>query len=146
MLPGSHFLHMSIGILLVTHPGIGNAMLSTASRLLAVCPTRIRCLDVPVDANTDAILEQASREMLDLDDGEGVLVLTDAYGSTPSNIACQLAEHHYARVVSGLNLPMLMRIFNYFTEDLDTLSRKAVNGGVRSIQSYAAGSNGGSSE
>lgn len=129
---------MSIGILLMTHPGVGAALLATASRLLAVCPTRIRCLDVPVDANTDTILMQASKEMLDLDDGEGVLVLTDAYGSTPSNIACRLAEDHYAKVVSGLNLPMLIRVFNYFTEDLDTLSRKAVKGGIRGIQAFDA--------
>ena len=129
---------MSIGILLMTHPGVGNALLTTASRLLAVCPTRIRCLDVPVDANTDTILMQASREMLELDDGEGVLVLTDAYGSTPSNIACRLAEEHLATVVSGLNLPMLIRVFNYVTEDLETLSRKAVKGGIRGIQAFDA--------
>ena len=129
---------MSIGILLMTHPGVGAALLATASRLLAVCPTRIRCLDVPVDANTDTILMQASKEMLNLDDGEGVLVLTDAYGSTPSNIACRLAEDHFAKVVSGLNLPMLIRVFNYFTEDLDTLSRKAVKGGIRGIQAFDA--------
>ena len=132
---------MSIGILLMTHPGVGTALLATASRLLAVCPTRIRCLDVPVDANPDTILMQASREMLELDDGEGVLVLTDAYGSTPSNIACRLAEDHFAKVVSGLNLPMLIRVFNYFTEDLDTLSRKAVKGGIRGIQAFDAGDN-----
>jgi len=122
----------------MTHPGVGTALLATASRLLAVCPTRIRCLDVPVDANTDTILMQASKEMLDLDDGEGVLVLTDAYGSTPSNIACRLAEDHFAKVVSGLNLPMLIRVFNYFTEDLETLSRKAVKGGIRGIHAYDA--------
>ena len=101
---------------------------------------RIRCLDVPVDANTETILERASREMLALDDGEGVLVLTDAFGSMPSNIACRLTEEHFARVVSGLNLPMLIRVFNYFTEDLDTLSRKAVNGGARGIHTFTAGS------
>lgn len=132
---------MSIGILLMTHPGVGTAQLATASRLLAVCPTRIRCLDVPVDANTETILKHASREILRLDDGGGVLVLTDAYGSTPSNIACKLAEDHFARVVSGLNLPMLIRVFNYFTEDLDTLSDKAIEGGIRGIQVFDAGTN-----
>jgi PTS system mannose-specific IIA component len=120
----------------MTHPGVGSALLTTASRLLAVCPTRIRCLDVPVDANTETILMQASGEMLELDDGEGVLVLTDAYGSTPSNIACRLAENHFTKVVSGINLPMLIRVFNYFTEDLDTLSHKAVEGGIRGIQAF----------
>ncbi len=129
---------MSIGILLITHPGVGTVLLSTVSQLLAVCPTRVSCLDVPVDVNTEVILERAAREMLNLDDGEGVLVLTDAYGSTPSNIACRLTEDHYAKVVSGINLPMLIRVFNYFTEDLDSLSRKASEGGTRGIQTYDA--------
>lgn len=122
----------------MTHPGVGTALLTTASRLLAACPTRIKCLDVPVDTNTESILKQAASEILNLDDGEGVLVLTDAYGSTPSNIACQLTGNHYAKVVSGLNLPMLIRVFNYFTEDLDTLSHKAAEGGIRGIQTFDA--------
>jgi len=129
---------MSIGILLITHPGVGSSLLTTASRLLSACPTRIKCLDAPVDSNTTVILEQACKEMIDLDEGEGVLVLTDAYGSTPSNIACQLTENHYAKVVSGLNLPMLIRVFNYFTENLDTLSQIASEGGIRGIQIYDA--------
>lgn len=111
-------------------------MLSTASRLLAACPTAIKCLEVPVDANTEVILNKASKEILSLDDGEGVLILTDAYGSTPSNIACQMTKHHHTSVVSGLNLPMLIRVFNYFTEDLDSLSQKAVEGGCRGIQAH----------
>jgi len=129
-------ISMSIGILLITHPGVGSALLTTASRLLAACPTRIKCLDVPLDANPESIFRHAAREVLNLDDGDGVLILTDAYGSTPSNIACQLTEDHYARVVSGLNLPMLIRVFNYFTEDLDTLSHKAAEGGIRGIQTF----------
>lgn len=132
---------MSTGILLITHPGIGTALLSTASRLLDTCPPRIKCLDVPVDANPETMLTRASRRVLELDDGEGVLVLTDAYGSTPSNIACQLTKSHHAKVVSGLNLPMLIRVFNYFSENLDSLSHKAVGGGTRGIQTYDADAN-----
>ena len=61
--------------------------------------------------------------------GDGVLVLTDLYGSTPSNIACKLRRHGHVRVVSGVNLPMLIRVLNYPDLDLDSLKEKALSGG-----------------
>ena len=84
--------------------------------------------------NMEIILQRANNELDALNDGEGVLILTDAYGATPSNIACKLLEHAHANMVSGINLPMLMRVFNYFTEDLETLAHKAAEGGIRGIQ------------
>lgn len=125
---------MSIGILLITHPGVGTALLATATRLLEACPLRAHCLDVPLGADTEQILTQAREALDELDDGHGVLVLTDAFGATPSNIACQLSESGHASVVSGLNLPMLIRVFNYSSEDLDALVQKAAEGGMRGIQ------------
>ena len=64
-----------------------------------------------------------------LDEGDGVLVLTDAYGSTPSNIACRLGARRQVAVVTGLNLPMLLRVLNYPALPLDELKEKAVSGG-----------------
>ena len=125
---------MSIGILLVTHPGVGSALLATASRLINACPIKIKCLDVPLDANTSTLKTQADTLVTELDDGEGVLILTDLYGATPRNIASRLGEAGRVSVVSGVNLPMLMRVFNYFTEDLESLTQKAAEGGIRGIQ------------
>ena len=125
---------MTIGILLITHPGVGSALLATASRLINVCPTKIKCLDVPLDANTDALMSKANQEIEALNDGEGVLVLTDLYGATPSNVAYSLANHSHASIVSGVNLPMLMRVFNYISEDLESLTEIAVVGGIRGVQ------------
>ena len=129
---------MTIGILLVTHPGIGSAMLETSRTLLKTCPMRIHCLDVPLDEDTDALLAKANEEIIELDEGEGVLVLTDAYGATPSNLACQLARTTHASVVAGLSLPMLLRVLNYSREDLESLARRAADGGRRGVHTVPA--------
>jgi PTS system ascorbate-specific IIA component len=71
-----------------------------------------------------------------LDRGAGVLVLTDLYGATPHNIAQQVACDELTNcVLSGLNLPMLLRIFNYPRDDLQTLASKAAEGATRGIMS-----------
>jgi PTS system ascorbate-specific IIA component len=69
-----------------------------------------------------------------LNRGAGVLVLTDIFGATPHNVAQQLAcSKRGTTVLSGLNLPMLVRVFNYPQDDLDTLASKAAEGGSRGI-------------
>jgi PTS system ascorbate-specific IIA component len=68
-----------------------------------------------------------------LDQGDGVLVLTDIYGSTPSNIASHLSSRPGVQVVAGLNLPMLLRVLNYARLDLATLAEKAVSGGREGV-------------
>ncbi len=124
---------MSIGILLITHPGIGAALVATACGMLEHCPLETRCLDVPPDVDMAHLVERARQALDSIDDGSGVLILTDAFGSTPSNIAHQIAEDHRTQVVSGVNLPMLIRIFNYCSDNLDSLTRKAAEGGIRGI-------------
>ena len=83
---------MSVGILLITHEGIGNALLSVATRLLRKLPLTTEAFEVPFDADPDALLPQASAALRRVDGGQGVLVLTDLYGATPSNIAAKLAR------------------------------------------------------
>ena len=71
--------------------------------------------------------------VMELDTGDGVLVLTDVCGATPSNIACRLVSLGRVMVVSGLNLPMLMRILNYPNLSLEELAERAVSGGRQGI-------------
>jgi PTS system ascorbate-specific IIA component len=75
----------------------------------------------------------AARAVAALDDGDGVLVLTDMYGSTPSNVASSLGREDRVVVVAGLNLPMLVRVLNYPEDSLSALAEKAVSGGNRGI-------------
>ena len=120
---------MACGILLVTHPGIGAAMLSTASLLLRQLPLKAEAFDVPLDADLDTLLPLASAALRRVDGGDGVLVLTDLYGASPSNLAAQLSRLGTpVRRVSALSLPMLLRVMNYAEQGLDQLPATAAAG------------------
>ena len=120
---------MACGILLVTHPGIGAAMLSTASLLLRQLPLKAEAFDVPLDADLDTLPPLASAALRRVDGGEGVLVLTDLYGASPSNLAAQLSRLGTpVRRVSALSLPMLLRVMNYAEQGLDQLPATAAAG------------------
>jgi len=124
---------MTVGILLVTHENYGDISLQTVKTILGVCPLETKSLSVPFDANPDAIYEEAKHAVKMLDHGEGVLILTDLYGSTPSNIAHRLIEEGRTVVVSGLNLSMLMRVLNYPNLSLEELVDKASRGGSEGV-------------
>jgi PTS system ascorbate-specific IIA component len=124
---------MTIGLLLITHSRIGEAMLETAGKMLEGRPVAVESLPVAIDSNPEKLVEQANSIINKLDQGHGVLVFTDMYGSTPSNIAYRLAEKGRVNVISGINLPMLIRTLNYQTMDLDALTEKAVSGGREGI-------------
>lgn len=125
---------MSVGILLVTHPGIGMSMLHSARRIIAECPLQTMCLEVPVDANLERIGENIEKLIEQLDEGQGVLVMTDIFGATPNNIAREFAQQGRVAVLAGLNLPMLVRVFNYPDAPLKELCETAVTGGTRGVQ------------
>jgi PTS system ascorbate-specific IIA component len=120
---------MKVGIMLITHGRIGSALLDSTISVLDVHPLPIRVLDVAGNCDPDKTLDTAEQALAELNSGDGVLVLTDLYGSTPSNIACKLRHHGHVRVVSGINLPMLIRVLNYPGLDLDGLKEKALSGG-----------------
>ena len=120
---------MTVGILLITHEGIGDALLGVASRLLNPLPLHAEALEIPFDGDPDALLPLASAALRRIDGGDGVLVLTDLYGATPSNVAAKLARLGTPlRRVSGLSLPMLLRVMNYSDLPLDELPAVAAAG------------------
>lgn len=124
---------MSVGILIISHDGVGAAILGTATFMLNGCPLDTKLLSASRESDPEELLNDAMEEIQTLDQGDGVLVLTDLYGSTPSNIATQLVQNGKIRSVSGLNLSMLIRVLNYPDLDLDELAEKALSGGVDGI-------------
>jgi len=120
---------MTVGLLIITHDRIGQHLLATATRMLGICPLATRTLKVTSDCDPDETLERARSLSSELHQGDGVLVLTDMYGSTPSNIAGRLLDGGDMRVVAGVNLPMLVRILNYPRLSLEELAQKALSGG-----------------
>ncbi|MCS4233790.1 PTS sugar transporter subunit IIA [Stenotrophomonas rhizophila] len=120
---------MTCGILLVTHPGVGTSLLEVATRLLRHLPLKTDAFEVPFDADLDVLLPLASAALRRVDSGQGVLILTDLYGASPSNLAGQLARLGTpVRRVSALSLPMLLRVMNYPEQGLDQLPATAAAG------------------
>jgi PTS system ascorbate-specific IIA component len=119
---------MSVGLLLITHDKLGRSLLNTAAMILGDIPVDVGTIEVPGDSNPDSVYADASAACTALDKGDGVLVLTDLYGSTPSNIATRLLEEHNVLVLSGLNVPMLVRVLNYASCPLEELCSKAESG------------------
>lgn len=117
---------MSVSLLLITHDQIGTALMDTARSMLGVSPMQVDIIPVLREHNPDDLVDQA---MHIINQHEQTLVMTDMYGSTPSNIACRLHSQENVRVVGGINLPMLVRVLNYPRLSLDELVEKAISGG-----------------
>jgi mannose PTS system EIIA component len=124
---------MSAGLLIISHDGIGAALLGTATFMLGDCPLPTKLLTASRDCNPEELVADALEEITALDTGDGVLILTDLYGSTPSNIAKLLSAKVNVRTVSGLNLSMLIRVLNYPELGLQQLADKAISGGKDGI-------------
>jgi PTS system mannose-specific IIA component len=124
---------MSVGILLVTHGKLGKYLLDTMTDTMETLPLKTDTLEVRRVQDPKVLLRQGGRSIDRLDAGQGVLILTDAFGSTPSNIASQLNQEGRTLVVAGVNLPMLLRIFNYPALDLKAMAQAAVEGGQRGV-------------
>lgn len=127
---------MSVGLLLITHEGIASNLLNTARDILGICPLATRALEVPMDISPESMIAQAQIYIGDLDQGNGVLILTDLYGGTPSNIGNKLLVNSGLKLVAGLNLPMLVRLLNYPQLDLNEMTQKALTGGKDGIMIY----------
>jgi PTS system ascorbate-specific IIA component len=120
---------MSVGLLIVTHRDIGASLLGAATRMLGSCPLSAETLAVTEETERDLLLLKALEMARGLNGGDGVLVLTDLFGSTPANIASSLLPHPWVRVLAGVNLPMLVRVLNYPELPLREMAAKAESGG-----------------
>jgi PTS system ascorbate-specific IIA component len=124
---------MSVGLLIITHDGIGSSMLDAINHMIENSPLKVRFLSTSRECDPDELLKTANEYFDAIDDGDGMLVLTDLIGSTPSNIACRLNIHDKVNIITGINLSMLIRLFNYPELGLNELTRKAYSGGIDGI-------------
>jgi len=126
---------MGVSILIVTHGNIGQSILDIATKIIGSTTMPIKAINVDMNANREDLLEKINLAAINLDTGAGVLILTDMFGATPSNIVSS-SDINHCIVVSGLNLPMLIRLMNYHTLSLDELTDKAVEGGKDAVLAY----------
>ena len=118
-----------VGILLLMHEPLAEAFMTTAMHLFEGEQERIEASNVKADQDICDISRMAMDAIGRLDDGSGVLVLTDVLGGTPSNCCHQLSTEHKVQVIAGVSLPMLLRAITYRKSDLETVIEKALSGG-----------------
>jgi PTS system mannose-specific IIA component len=122
-----------IGILIVSHGAFGESLIHSASHVLGKRPVYLRQLGVTVHDDPDALQPVALDLIRFLDQGAGVLVLTDIYGATPSNIATRLLAPGRVEGIAGVNLPMLIRALTYREEPLASVLQKAFEGASEGV-------------
>lgn len=118
-----------IGILLITHDTLGEALLQCASHVLNKRPDQILQLGVAAGDDPNDLLPLAKKLLKLVDTGEGVLVITDIYGASPSNLAAKLLQPGKVEGVAGANLPLLLRAINNRDKGMVHLLTKATGGG-----------------
>jgi PTS system ascorbate-specific IIA component len=130
------------GIVIIAHAPLASALERCVEHVYTCEPglakANLRVLDVAPGAALEASVEQAARLVAEVDSGAGVLVLTDAFGATPGNVAARLAESGRVVVVAGVNLPMLLRAVCYRGDTLADVAEKALAGGQQGMVQVAA--------
>jgi PTS system mannose-specific IIA component len=118
-----------IGILLITHGSFGEALVQNACHVLNKRPVQVNQLGVSAQDDPLDLLPLAL-QMLDLvDNGDGVLILTDIFGASPANLAIKLLDPGRVEGLTGVNLPMLLRALTYREKGMEILLQRARDGG-----------------
>ena len=118
-----------IGILLLTHQPLGQAFIAAASHVFRSRPERLEAIDVVADQDIEEVCCLAREAASRIDDGSGVLVITDIMGGTPCNCGNKLADAGHIEVITGISLPMLLRALTYRNDTLDVVVEMALQGG-----------------
>lgn len=118
-----------IGILLLTHAPLGSAFIDAAAHVFRARPERLEAIDVRADQDVGEVCSIAGDAIRRLDDGTGVLVITDVMGGTPSNCTLKLCSPGHVEVIAGISLPMLLRALTYRHDTLDVTVEMALAGG-----------------
>jgi len=125
---------MNIALFFITHKGIASNLLHIAEAIIQKPNTNIDFLEIPMDAPTEQACHDIEKQITQLETKDGILFVTDIFGSTPSNIAQTVAKKHDAYVISGVNLPLVIRLLNYRNEPEVELLQKALDGAHHGIQ------------
>lgn len=122
-----------IGIFLITHGTLGEALIQCACHVLNKRPDNVIQLGLSGQDDPLDILPEARRLLATVDKGHGVVILTDIYGATPANVAGKLLDPGRVEGIAGVNLPMLLRVLTYRERDMNTLVERAITGGCEGV-------------
>jgi len=122
-----------IGILIIAHDSLGESLMECAKHVIGNEPRQVAFLAVTNQDDPNDLVPIAQALVNKLNEGEGVLILSDMYGATPCNIVSKLLLPGIVEGVAGVNMPMIVRTMTYRHESLMALVEKAVSGGREGV-------------
>jgi len=122
-----------ISLIILAQEDLGRGLLNAVEHVLGNRPTLLDIEPIDYHQPQEALAQALSARIHKIDQGDGVLILADIYGSSHTNAACRLLVPGHIELVSGVNLPMLVRVLNYRNLSMDELLRKAQSGGTEGI-------------
>ena len=122
-----------IGVLIVAHDALGESLASAVAHVLGKRPPQFATLRVAAADDPAALVPKARALVTSLDTGDGVLIFSDIYGASPSNLTAKLLSAGRVEAVAGVNLPMLVRAFTYRDKGMETMIKKAISGGCDGV-------------
>ena len=128
-----------IGIVIVTHSQLGEALIGAAEFIIGSRPESIESISIDLSENAEKLREKIDQGIKKVMGQEGVIILTDMFGGTPSNLSYSFLEEGHIEVLSGVNLPILIQAVNMRKKmELDQLAANLEAFGKKSI-SLASG-------
>jgi PTS system mannose-specific IIA component len=128
-----------IGILVVTHANLGSTLVETVELIIGSKQDNLSSISINIQEDPDSLRKKIKKGVLKVRTDNGVIILTDMFGGTPSNLSYSLLEEGQVEVISGVNLPILLKAVNSRSKmDMETLTTSLVEHGKRSI-SLASG-------
>jgi PTS system ascorbate-specific IIA component len=121
------------GVLVVAHNALGESLIECVEHILGSVPENVKVLSVYAEDDLQQKLAEGRALIKQLDRGNGVLILADIFGATPSNVARQLCRAEHIIGVAGVNLPMLLRVVCYPNKTMPELAQIALDGGRECI-------------
>jgi PTS system ascorbate-specific IIA component len=122
-----------IGLVILAQGDMGRGLLSAVEHVMGKIPPALDVQPIDYHESQEALAQALDERLRRLDGGDGVLILADIYGSSHTNAACRLLRPGRVELVSGVNLPMLVRVLNYRHLGMEELLRKALTGGAEGI-------------
>jgi PTS system mannose-specific IIA component len=123
-----------VGVVIVTHCRLGEELIAAAQLVVGEELKQFQSVSIGPKEGFEEIREKIIAAIRKVDGGQGVLILTDMYGGTPSNISLSFLEEKKIEVITGVNLPMLLKLATYQNDmDLEALAVFITDYGQRNI-------------
>lgn len=123
-----------IGIVIVTHGQLGSALIEAAELIIGEKAESVVSISINIKTDADKLREKIAKKIKEVNNGEGVLILTDMFGGSPSNLSYSFLEEGFVEVISGVNLPILIKAIDIRQKKkLDEAVQQIVDFGKKSV-------------